>query len=760
MDATSDTMATKAVEAATSTRSAQPAFPNTRTGPRTQFALGITVVILAIILALTTFLILTGQTRFAPNDELVFGLLAANAGLVLAMVGMITWQLLSIWRGREKGIAGARLHVRLITMFGLVAALPAILVAVFASVTLDRGLDSWFSTRTRAIIDNAQTVAEAYLLEHGQVIRGDAAAMRNDVNRASAVFKTDKQRFAKLFTNQAGLRALSAAYMIKRSGKVILRAISKRDGVHYLNPPDDAFIQAQNDRIVVFTPGIDNMVRALTRLPDYDDAYLYVYRAVDSNVVQHLRETQASRAEYNELDNRRADVQITFALLYVGMTLIFLLAAIWFGIWVANRMVQPIGRLIGAARCVSDGDLNVSVDIPRHEGDLAALGRTFNDMTEQLRSQHDELMAANSQLDSRRMFTEAVLSGVTSGVIGLDRSGGIELANRAASELLGQSESALVGQRLASVVPEFEAPLSEAFARNPRRVDTEVNVVRAGAEQNLHLRITSEHSRGDDHGYVVTIDDVTELVTAQRSSAWADIARRIAHEIKNPLTPIQLSAERLKRKYAKHIEQDRAIFEQCTNTIIRQVGDIGKMVDEFSSFARMPKATMEPCDIYEVVREAVVLQRVGRPELEFPCTVPDESLIAMCDRRLIGQALTNLIKNASEAIEGVSDREAGWRGRINISAVSDGETVTIDVIDNGCGLPAEGRQRLIEPYMTTREKGTGLGLAIVRKIVDEHGGTLMLVDAPAVAEGGFGARACMELPLRHDIAASTPRQST
>ncbi|NND48663.1 MAG: GHKL domain-containing protein, partial [Rhizobiales bacterium] len=264
----------------------------------------------------------------------------------------------------------------------------------------------------------------------------------------------------------------------------------------------------------------------------------------------------------------------------------------------------------------------------------------------------------------------------------------------------------------------------------------------------------------DDHGYVVTIDDVTELVTAQRSSAWADIARRIAHEIKNPLTPIQLSAERLKRKYAKHIKQDREIFEQCTNTIIRQVGDIGKMVDEFSSFARMPKATMEPCDIYEVVREAVVLQRVGRPELEFTCTVPDESLTAMCDRRLIGQALTNLIKNASEAIEGVSDREAGWRGRIDISAVSDGETVTIDVIDNGCGLPAEGRQRLTEPYMTTREKGTGLGLAIVRKIVDEHGGTLMLVDAPAVAEGGFGARVCMELPLRHDIAASTPQHST
>ena len=311
MDATSQTMAAQTAptgEAPQTGQSAatadlgEPVVQRNWTGSRRQFALGITVVIVAIILALTTYLILTGQTRFAPDDQWVFSLLAANAGLVLAMIALIAWQLVSIWRGREKGIAGSRLHVRLITMFGLVAALPAILVAVFASVTLDRGLDSWFSTRTRAIIDNAQSVAEAYLLEHGQVIRGDTAAMRNDVNRANAVFENDKPGFAKLFTSQAGLRALSAAYMITRDGDVILRATSRRDEVHYLKPPDSAFIQAQDDRIVVFTPGIDNMVRALTKLPNFEDSYLYVYRAVDSNVVQHLRQTQASRAEYDALE--------------------------------------------------------------------------------------------------------------------------------------------------------------------------------------------------------------------------------------------------------------------------------------------------------------------------------------------------------------------------------------------------------------------------------------------------------------------------
>jgi two-component system nitrogen regulation sensor histidine kinase NtrY len=732
---------------------AQSAPPDRPRAPRMQFALGISVVAVAVALALATYLILTGQTRFVPDENLVVALLGANAALVLAMMAMIAWQLMSIWRGRERGIAGARLHVRLITMFGLVAALPAVLVAIFASVTLDRGLDAWFSTRTRAIIDNAQTVAEAYLLEHGQNIRGDAAAMRNDVNRARELYMADKNRFGQLFTSQAALRSLSAVYMIQRDGDIILSAVSRRDEVRYLEPPEDAFIQAKDDRVVVFSPGIDNIVRALTKLPEFEDAYLYVSRSVDPRVVQHLREIQESRAEYNALEGRRTDVQITFALLYIGLTLIFLLAAIWSGIWVANRLVQPIGRLITAARRVSEGDLGATVEISRHESDLAALGRTFNDMTRRLSSQRDELITANAQLDSRRRFTEAVLSGVTSGVIGLDAAGRIELANRAASELIGRKPGELVGRPLATLVPEFAPSLGDAVARYPRRVDAEVNMVRKGAERNLHLRVTSEQSRGEERGYVVTFDDVTELVTAQRSSAWADIARRIAHEIKNPLTPIQLSAERLRRKYAASIETDRDIFEQCTSTIIRQVGDIGRMVDEFSSFARMPKANMEPNDIYKIVREAVVLQRVGRPELEFNCQVPDEPLVTMCDRRLIGQALTNLVKNASEAIEVVADRGEDWRGRIAVSARAREEAVVIEVVDNGCGLPKQGRHRLIEPYMTTREKGTGLGLAIVRKIVDEHGGSLTLEDAPEVASGGHGALVRLEIPVRTEIAA-------
>jgi two-component system nitrogen regulation sensor histidine kinase NtrY len=732
---------------ATPTKTEPSTEPQSRVS-RIAFQAGVAIVVVAVALGVSTYLVLTGQTSVEPTAEIVYALLAANALLVVAMIAMIAWQLVLIWRGRQRGRAGARLHVRLVTMFALVAVLPAVLVAVFASVTLDRGLDAWFSERTRAIIDNAQTVAEAYLLEHGQVIRGDAAAMRNDINRAHEVFIEDIDRFGRIVSSQSAIRALSASFVVRRDGTVILSAVGRRD-LKFAPPPPEAFEQATGDAVVVFRSGDENMVSALTQLPAFEDAYLYLFRAVDPRVVEHLRKTQAERAEYNQLESSRFDVQVTFALMYVGMSLIFLLAAIWCAIWVANRLVAPIRRLIDAARLVSEGDLDASVAIARREGDLASLGQTFNDMTRDLRSQRAELVEANAQLDHRRRFTEAVLAGVSAGVIGLNRHGRVELVNKPALSLLQCSEDALVGSDLAAAVPEFAEFLAEAIERPARGlVQGQVNLMRDSQERHLQVRVTTERGDRDSQGFVVTFDDVTDLVSAQRSFAWADIARRIAHEIKNPLTPIQLSAERLKRKYGKHIKVDREVFEQCTDTIIRQVGDIGRMVDEFSSFARMPKASIEPNDLHEVVREAVVLQRVAYPELDFVVDVPRRALIAMIDRRLISQAVTNLIKNASEAIEAVARAGDRVRGRIEVTVRAGSGEATIEVIDNGRGLPKEGRHRLIEPYMTTREKGTGLGLAIVRKIMDEHDGTLTLDDAPEVASGGRGAVVRLRLPLR------------
>ena len=359
-------------------------------------------------------------------------------------------------------------------------------------------------------------------------------------------------------------------------------------------------------------------------------------------------------------------------------------------------------------------------------------------MTQELRTQHDDIVRARDLIDSRRRFTEAVLAGASAGVIGVNADGRITILNRSAEQLIARTESQSLGHPLTEVAPELAEIFQAARNGNQRLVQRQVTVSRNGQERNFSVRVTSEQAAESEHGYVITIDNVTELVLAQRSSAWADIARRIAHEIKNPLTPIQLSAERLRRKYGKVIVEDAAVFEQCTSTIVRQVDDIKRMVDEFSRFARMPKAVMAAEDVADTVRQVVFLMRVGHPDIDFEVDLPAETMLARFDRRLISQGLTNIVKNATEAIGAVPPETLG-RGRIVVSARRDGKDVVIDVIDNGIGLPKENRARLLEPYVTTREKGTGLGLAIVGRILEEHGGRIELRDASEKVEGARGA---------------------
>jgi two-component system nitrogen regulation sensor histidine kinase NtrY len=470
---------------------------------------------------------------------------------------------------------------------------------------------------------------------------------------------------------------------------------------------------------------------------------------VNARVLQQLRATRASVAEYQLLEQRRAGVQVAFGLMYVAIALTLLLSAIWIGMWFANRLVEPIRELMGAAQEISHGNLGVEVGVDPAGGDLAVLGSTFNTMTSELKSQRDELIGANTALDERRRFMEAVLSGVTAGVVGVDSDGIITLVNRSAETLLGVKEASLVGKPLAKVVPEFGPVLKRAQKQGRRLVTDQIALRRAGSERNFAVRVTSEGTGQAAQGYVVTFDDMTELVSAQRSTAWADVARRIAHEIKNPLTPIQLSAERIRRKYGDSITKDREVFDQCTDTIIRQVSDIGRMVDEFSAFARMPKPQMEPHDVREIVREAVFLFQVSRPEIKFELDLPDKPVIALADRRLLTQAVTNLVKNASEAIDTAveGDPARAGSGHIVAKVRTKGDRLQITVIDNGCGLPKENRERLVEPYMTTREKGTGLGLAIVQRITEQHGGTLTLADAPRRNGKIEGASVRMDLPL-------------
>ena len=693
---------------------------------------------LAMLSALVTFAVLTGLTPIVPTHEVVVTALLLNTVTVLLLVGIIAREVWQIVQARRRGRAAARLHVRIVGLFSVIAAVPAILVAVVASITLDRGLDRWFSTRTRAVIENSLTVSQAYLREHAATIRSDILAMSSDVVRAKPLFDQDRERFRQFFNAQSSIRGLPVAVMV-RSDLTVIERIERLSGRDFIAPSAGALnaVTDAEPQVALFTEA--KTVAAVIKLRGYDDAYLYVARPLDPRILEQLQATQASVAEYASLEQRRLGVQVAFALMYTVIALIVLLSAVWIGLNFANRLVAPIRRLIGAANLVSTGNLYVQVPVHRSEGDLAHLGETFNTMTHELRTQRDDLMRASELADSRRRFMEAVLAGASAGVIGVDSEGRVSILNRSAEKLVGCHEADALRRPLIEVAPEIAELFAEAQTGVHRLVQGQVTISRGGRDRNLSVRVTTEQSSDPEHGYVVTLDDVTELVTAQRTSAWADVARRIAHEIKNPLTPIQLSAERLKRKYGKVITEDKAVFEQCTDTIVRQVDDIKRMVDEFSRFARMPKPVMSAEDVADAVRQVVFLMRVGHPDIDIDAGFAEDPMPARFDRRLISQALTNIIKNATEAIGAVPPEQLG-RGRIAVAVRRDRDDVVIDVVDNGIGLPKENRTRLLEPYVTTREKGTGLGLAIVGRILEDHGGSIELADSPEVETGGRGAR--------------------
>jgi two-component system, NtrC family, nitrogen regulation sensor histidine kinase NtrY len=705
--------------------------------PMASRLIGACVVGVALLSATATFLVLAGLTPIAPVHEVVVDLLLGNAVTGLLLLGIIGREVWKVVQARRRGRAGSRLHVQIVGLFAVIAAVPTVLVSVVASTTLDRGLDRFFSTRTRAMIEQSLIVANAYVNEHAEAIRGDLLAMAYDLGRAKPIFDSDREQFQKIMSAQAAGRSLSAALLIKADGSTIDRAGVTVDKKVVL-PTADLLAEVNETEPRVALLPEDNHLAAVVKLRGYDDTYLYAARMLDPRVVEQLRATQDSVGEFANLEARRLGIQIAFGLMFAVIALIVLLSSAWIGLDFANRLVAPIRRLIGAANVVSTGNLNIQVPVRRSEGDLARLGETFNKMTQELRTQHEDIVRARDVIDSRRRFTEAVLAGASAGVIGVNADGRISILNRSAERLTGRSESEVLGMPLAQVAPELGEIFEMARTGNQRLVQRQLTVTRDGQERNYSVRVTSEQATEAEHGYVITIDDITELVLAQRSSAWADIARRIAHEIKNPLTPIQLSAERLRRKYSKSIVDDPAVFEQCTETIVRQVDDIKRMVDEFSRFARMPKAVLADEDVADTIRQAVFLLRVAHPDVDFEVELGAETMPARFDRRLISQALTNIIKNAAEAISAVPPAQLG-RGRILVAAHRDAKNIVIDVIDNGIGLPRENRSRLLEPYVTTREKGTGLGLAIVGRILEEHGGRLELRDAFERTPGARGA---------------------
>ncbi|MTV13115.1 MULTISPECIES: PAS domain-containing sensor histidine kinase [Bradyrhizobium] len=695
-------------------------------------------VAIALLSAFLTFVVLTGLTPIEPTSEVVRSFLMINAGTILLLVGIIVREVWQMVQARRRGRAAARLHVQIVGLFSVIAVLPAVLVSIVANVTIERGLDRLFSGPTKQVIQNSLTIASAYMQEHAQLINGDTLAMANDLAHARPLYDQDRMTFMQLMTAGAEARNLPVAVLMDKDGKIVASA-DTGIRLNYESPPPDILkdVNETEPKISVFP---ENYVASVVRLRAYDDMFLYVARLLDPAVVAQLKQTQTSAAEYAQLETRRLGIQVAFALMFAVIALTILMASVLIGLNFANGLVSPIRQLMGAASEVSTGNLNVQVPVNKSESDLALLGEIFNKMTQELRTQRNELVDASETIDSRRRFIEAVLSSASAGIIGVDASGTIGVLNRSAEKLIGHAESETLGHPLSDVLPELDEMMKTAREGTQRLVQGQVTILRDGHERNLSVRVSAEQTSQSRDSYIITLDDITELVSAQRTSAWGDVARRIAHEIKNPLTPIQLSAERIRRKFGKTIteEKDKSIFEQCTDTIVRQVDDIRRMVDEFSRFARMPKPVMEGEDVADVVRQAVFLMKVAHPDLDIEADIKQSPLPAQFDRRLISQALTNIIKNATEAIEQVPREELG-KGRIDVVAQRENDDILIDVIDNGIGLPKVARARLLEPYVTTRAKGTGLGLAIVGRVLEDHGGRIELKDASDFRDGQRGA---------------------
>ncbi|MCK5042216.1 MAG: PAS domain-containing sensor histidine kinase [Sphingomonadales bacterium] len=705
----------------------------------------VTLAMLAIVSGVATYFAMSQKSTPIDLDSgtLQF-LMLGNVVFLLALAGLIGRRLARLWAARRQGIAGSKLHSRIVGFFSLIAVGPPILMAISSSMFFEFGLQSWFSERVQSTLNNSLQVAEGYILEHRNVIQLDLQAMASDMNRQAPLIQSNNSLLKLMIDDQVAKRALSEAIIFDSNGVLMAQAALSFS----LSPeriPNSVMQQVRAGELAVIANTDDDRVRAIIKLENFFDAYLYVSRRVDPDVLSHVAATRQSIAEYQNLEGERSNIKLQFNMIFIVVTLLILMAAIWVGLWFANYLVAPISQLVNASGKISDGDLNVRVPMLSSNDEIGILSRAFNRMTQQLGQQQTQLLNANAELDERSRFMEAVLSGVSAGVIGLNYKGVITLPNRSACELLSHTDEELTGKKMATIVPEIQPLIDEVTKHKQQSATGQINFVRDGVIRNFLVRISVEYEDQKKSDMVVTFDDVTEQLSDQRTAAWADVARRIAHEIKNPLTPIQLSAERLQRKYKKEIITDPDVFDQCTNTIIRQVGDLKHMVDEFSSFARMPEPVFRVEDIVDVTRKAMFLQEVANPDVGFMLHTATPSLDLICDGRLIAQAITNVMKNASEAIssELAENKDSDFMGRIDVFIRPKDGVLEVCVEDNGLGLPQELDRNIMDPYVTTRKKGTGLGLAIVRKIMEDHGGTLNLENK----EDAQGARAVLRFSL-------------
>ena len=699
------------------------------------------------LLTVATFLLLgpLNQGTASPWLRLI---MLADLVYVLVVAALVLRRIMQMVSDRRSQSAGSRLHLRLTGVFAIVALIPTVLVAVFGVLTVNIGLEGWFSDRVRSVVGASLEAAQAYESEQTATLTEDVQALARYLDREKARnFLMDDGTVRPLLAQgQAGIqRGLKEVYLINAAGTLKTRG-EKSYLFDFEVPSADQLTRAKAGEVVLIKDWPNNEFRALVNLAAFPGRLLFVSRSVDGTILGLLDETQQTAALYQQLEADRGKILFNFGLLYLGFAVILIVAAVWGGLWFAERLSRPVGRLASAAQRVGAGDLDVQVVEEEGDDEIAMLGRLFNQMTRQLKGQRHALIEGHDRTETQRRLFDSVLSNVTAGVIGLDAGGRIDFVNRAAMRMLGLPSDVATEAALGETVPEFANLFLRLQDSSGSAVQDEVRLTRRGKLESLLVRMTERRSDAGVEGFVVAFDDVTELVSAQRMAAWGDIARRVAHEIKNPLTPIQLSAERIKRKYRSQVSNPEEL-EQYTDVIVRQTNDLRRIVDEFSRFARMPEPDRRETDLTALVKAAVMLQENGQPDVKFVKTFPTQPDLIELDGTMIGQALTNLIKNAGESIDEVREKRIpfGFAPEIRVT-LSPGDThSTIIIADNGAGLPPD-RSRIFEPYVTTREKGTGLGLPIVKKIIEEHGGTLILTDAP-VFDGNTHAGAMAEIRL-------------
>ena len=713
-----------------------------------QSTINISLILLGPFLAVATYLFL-GPFNVAGQSLWLRFFLLLDLIYVLLIVGVVLVRILYVLSERRSRLAGSKLHFRLAGVFTTMSLLPTITVAVFATVSISLGLEAWFSERVQSVVGTSLSAARAYANEQEIALAEDARSLANDLEkfRKNKIFLEDDELRNELASLQLELqRGLKEAFILNGSGDIELRG--ERSYLFDFEKPDKRDMDSAVSQVVLIDDFINNELRALIFLNGFGDRYLYVTREVDGTLFNLLDETQKTAILYQQMESDRTAYLFNFAVLYFALALLLIVSSVLFALWFAERLSKPIGRLAAAAKRVGAGELTTQVIEDDGDDEIAQLGRYFNQMTKQLKSQRDTLVDNTEQIEERRRLFDSVLSSVTSGVIVLDPEGNVNFTNNSAKTLLSRDNKKVIKNKFTDIFPELNPLFKQLKTSGNSNLQSEIKLVRSGRLENFLVRLATMNEEERLKGYVVAFDDITDLASAQRSAAWGDVARRIAHEIKNPLTPIQLSAERIIRKFSPLLDNDAEELQQMVKVITRQTDDIRRIVDEFSKFARMPELKRKNEDLCALVSSIINLQRAGQPTVSINFSIPDNPIVLSIDATLINQAITNILKNAGEAIETRKSKHARLKaeGIINVQIKENAEIIEIKISDNGIGLPQD-RSRLFEPYVTTREKGTGLGLAIVKKIVEEHGGVLKLEDSAPFENGNIiGALVSIDLP--------------